>query len=50
MQPGDVINYGSHTAIYIGNNRIVHAANEDEGIIISDNPAYKPILTIRRYV
>lgn len=50
MQPGDVINYGSHTAIYIGDNRIVHAANSTDGIIVSDNPAYMPIVTIRRFL
>lgn len=48
MQPGDVINYGSHTAIYIGNNRIVHAASTKSGIIVQDNPAYRQILDIRR--
>lgn len=50
MQPGDVINYGSHTAIYIGNNQIVHAADSDLGIIIQDNPAFEPIVTVRRFV
>lgn len=50
MQPGDVINYGSHTAIYIGDNRIVHAANSTDGIIVSDNPAFMPIVTIRRFL
>lgn len=50
MQPGDVINYGSHTAIYIGDNRIVHAANSQEGIIVSDNPAFMPVVTVRRFV
>ena len=50
MQPGDVINYGFHTAIYIGNNQIVHAADESLGIIVQSNPAYQPIVTIRRFV
>ena len=50
MQPGDVINYGFHTAIYLGDNQIVHAADESTGIIISDDPAYQPIVTIRRFV
>ncbi len=49
MQPGDVINYGFHTAIYLGDNKIVHAADESQGIIIQDNPAYQPIVTIRRF-
>ena len=50
MQPGDVINYGYHTAIYLGDNQIVHAADESLGIIVSDNPAFEPIVTIRRFV
>lgn len=50
MQPGDVINYGFHTAIYLGDNQIVHAADENSGIIISNDPAYQPIVTIRRFV
>lgn len=50
MQPGDVINYGFHTAIYLGDNQIVHAADESTGIVISDDPAYQPIVTIRRFV
>lgn len=48
MQPGDVICYGSHVAIYIGNNQIVHASNPTDGIKISSNPAYRPIVAIRR--
>ncbi|MCI5760094.1 MAG: NlpC/P60 family protein [Eubacterium sp.] len=50
MQPGDVINYGSHTSIYIGNNMIVHAADESLGIITQSNPAFEPIVTIRRFI
>jgi len=49
IQPGDVIYYDGHTAIYMGNNQIVHAANSREGIKISDNPAYRTIVTIRRF-
>ncbi len=41
LLPGDLIfygtsNYSSHTAIYIGKNKVVHAANHNMGIIISD--------------
>ena len=50
MQPGDVINDGSHTSIYIGNNMIVHAADESLGIITQSNPAFEPIVTIRRMI
>lgn len=49
-QPGDLICYGGHIAIYMGNGQIVHAANEDQGIIISDNAAYDTILSVRRVI
>lgn len=48
LQPGDVINYGSHTAIYTGSG-IVHASNERDGIKISSNPFYRTVVGIRRY-
>ena len=36
IQPGDIVVWpGSHVAIYIGNDQIVHAANPKSGIIIS---------------
>ncbi len=50
MIPGDVINYGFHTAIYIGGNMIVHAADSRLGIITQENPAYQAIVTIRRFI
>lgn len=50
MVPGDVINYGFHTSIYIGNGMIVHAADESLGIITGNNPAFEPIVTIRRFI
>ena len=31
-QPGDLICYGGHVAIYMGNGRIVHASNSVDGI------------------
>ena len=41
LLPGDLIfygsaNYSSHTAVYIGNHKVVHAANTRMGIIITD--------------
>ena len=34
-QPGDLICYSGHVALYIGNNQIVHASTAKTGIIIS---------------
>ena len=49
-QPGDLICYGGHVAIYMGDGQIVHASNETEGIKISDNAAYRTITSVRRLV
>lgn len=49
-QPGDIICYSGHVAIYMGNNKIVHASTRKTGIKISYNVNYKKILAIRRIV
>lgn len=49
-QPGDLICYGGHVAIYMGNGQIVHASNSRDGIKISDNAAYRTITSVRRFV
>lgn len=46
--PGDIIIYNGHVAIYIGDNKIVHASNEKLGITVSNNANYSKILGIRR--
>lgn len=46
-QPGDLICYSGHVALYIGNGQIVHASTSKTGIIVSD-AGYKKILAIRR--
>lgn len=46
-QPGDLVCYSGHVALYIGNNQIVHASTEKTGIIIS-NADYKTVLAVRR--
>ena len=54
MQPGDIICYSGHVAIYMGNNKIVHASNSAPyprgGIKISNNARYRRIVTVRRIV
>lgn len=48
MQPGDIICYSGHVAIYIGNNTVVHASNPSGGIKYTSPANYRPILAIRR--
>ena len=48
-QPGDIIYYGGHVAIYIGNGRIVHASTERTGIK-TESATYRSIITIRRII
>lgn len=48
LQPGDIICYSGHVAIYIGNGKIVHASNKKDGIKITNNYKYKKVITIRR--
>ncbi len=49
-QPGDLICYGGHVAIYMGNGQIVHASNARDGIKVSNNAAYRTITSVRRLV
>lgn len=49
IQPGDIIYYGGHVAIYIGNGRIVHASTAATGIKYS-NALYRTVITVRRFV
>ena len=47
-QPGDIICYSGHVAIYMGNNTIVHASSPKTGIKISSPANYRTIVAIRR--
>ena len=46
-QPGDLILYEGHVGLYIGNDQIVNAMNEDQGIGIS-SATYTNIVAVRR--
>ena len=54
IEVGDIVSYGyngkiTHSAIYIGNGKIVHAATPKDGIMISDINII-PIMSIRRII
>lgn len=48
-KPGDIIYYGGHVGIYIGNGQIVHASTQRTGIKIT-SATYRNIITVRRVV
>ncbi len=47
-QPGDIICYSGHVAIYMGNNTIVHASTAATGIKYTSPANYKDVLAVRR--
>ena len=47
-QPGDIICYSGHVALYIGNNTIVHASTPATGIKYTSPANYTRVLTVRR--
>lgn len=46
-QPGDLVCYSGHVALYIGNGQIVHASTSKTGIIVS-SATYRTPLSVRR--
>lgn len=46
-QPGDLVCYSGHVALYIGNGQIVHASTSRTGIIVS-SASYRTPLSVRR--
>ena len=49
-QPGEIICYNGHVAMYIGNGKIVHASSRKTGIKISQRANYRSIVCVRRIV
>lgn len=47
-QPGDIICYSGHVAIYCGNNTVVHASTAATGIKYTSPANYKSVICVRR--
>lgn len=49
-EPGDLILYWGHVALYMGDGKIVHAKDYGYGIVAGEEATYCPIIAVRRII